>query len=73
MDTPGRVAAGRLGARTAAVGAAVNCFTRWVDGRIDRFGAVVADRLLEKSGLDTVGDQFGSFLLGLNDQLKDVT
>jgi hypothetical protein len=51
----------------------MNCFTAWVDGRIDRFGRIVADRLLEKSGLDQIGDQFGSFLLGLNDQLKDMT
>ena len=48
----------------------------WIDARIDRFadrfGVKVADRLLEKSGLDEVGEQFGSFLLGLNDNLRNI-
>lgn len=46
------------------------CVTAWIDRRIDRFGAVVADRLLEKSGMNEVGDMFGAFLLGLNGELQ---
>jgi hypothetical protein len=46
--------------------------TAWIDRRIELFGHVVADRLLEKSGLDQVGAMFGEWLLGLNDQLKNL-
>jgi hypothetical protein len=44
--------------------------TAWIDARIAVFADRLAVRLLERSGLDTAGDQFGDFLLGLNDQLK---
>lgn len=46
--------------------------TAWIDRRIAKFGVVVADRLIERSGLDEVGGMFGAWLLGLNDQLKNI-
>jgi hypothetical protein len=49
----------------------MDCVTRWIDARIDRFAVIVADRLLEKSGLDDIGEMFGAWLLGLNEQLKN--
>ncbi|MGB0971627.1 MAG: hypothetical protein ACPGVG_11785 [Mycobacterium sp.] len=48
--------------------------TRWIDGRIDRLaqqlGVHIADRIVERTGLDNVSEQYGSWLLGLNSMLS---
>jgi len=54
----------------------MDSITGWVDHRINgfahRLGVHIADRIVERTGLDNIADHLGAFLLGVNGVIGDL-
>ncbi|MGB0971744.1 MAG: hypothetical protein ACPGVG_12390 [Mycobacterium sp.] len=46
--------------------------TDWIDERLKRFGYHIADRIVERTGLDRIAGDLTAFLLGLNGTINEM-